>query len=181
MAEKENRRKSTSSKKAFSMSGAKDFGMKAVGLMAGIALGTFAQKFIAKKDAVSGTDLLGLDGKTSKWTTPAILIAGGMAGNALVKQPFLKNVFLGVGCAGGVKLVNTIAGSEKISLSGDEEAQAILPGVGEVLPQDYLETSATTETPDGFQINGDEEAGEVNFEGIGDTNYSLINGTDQIL
>lgn len=180
MAKEKKSKRRSNSPKTFSMGGVKQYAKKGAALVGGIALGTIIQKFIAKKDAVTGTDLLGLDGNTSKYTTPALMIAAGMAAHALVKDETLKTVALGLGAAGGVNLVNSIAGETKIALSGSEEpAQpALMPGVGEIVDEDYLEKSATTETPDGFQIEGDDEP---NDGGVGDTDYSLINGTENIL
>ena len=184
------RKKSSSTRKgSFSKQGIKDFAVKGAGLVAGLAMGAAINRFVAKKDAVSGTDLLGLDGKTSKWTTPAIIIGAGLVMSGLVKNQHLKNVALGIGAAGAVNLVNTAMGEAKITLSGDDEQPLMLPGVSgseEVVTYDELPSENELATqysepvlaPVG-DIDVDVDFEEVNGMGITmEFEDSEVNGVD---
>ena len=134
--------KSTSVGGGFSKGNMKNFMLTGATLVAGMAVGSAINKFVAKKDAVSGTDLLGLDGQTSKWTTPLITVGAGLLVSGLSKNVHVRNIAMGIGAAGAVNLVNTVMGETKISLSGDaEEATIMLPGISggnEVVTYDEL-------------------------------------------
>lgn len=161
MAEsKKRKRRSTKSPKTFSMGGVTNYAKKGVALVAGIAAGTMIQKFVQKKDAVSGTDLLGLDGTTSKYVVPAAMIGVGLVTHAAVKNDTLKTVALGIGAAGGVNLVNAIAGETKIALSGNDT-----PNIPQ-LPVDTHEEKIWDEETQVIAGNGiDEEEPVAGVEG----------------
>lgn len=174
MAEsKKRKRRSTKSPKTFSMGGVTNYAKKGAALVAGIAVGTMVQKFVQKKDAVSGTDLLGLDGTTSKYVVPAAMIGVGLVTHAAVKNDTLKTVALGIGAAGGVNLVNAIAGETKIALSGDDDKPLtpIMPGVGEP-----VEITNYDQLPDNNELQV-VHPDPSNMMGA-DADYSLVNGLD---
>ena len=102
-------------------------------ILAGVILGSQVKKFVEKKDVVSGTDLLGLDGETSKFTTPLLVcVAGGLTA-MLAGDKHLKNVALGITVAGGAGLVNTLSGKPLVSLGeADDNPPVMLPGVGNI-------------------------------------------------
>ena len=163
MAEsKKRKRRSTKSPKTFSMGGVVNYAKKGTALVAGIAIGTVVQKFVQKKDAVSGTDLLGLDGTTSKFVVPAAMIGVGLVSHAAVKNDLMKTVALGIGAAGGVNLVNAIAGETKIALSGNEDPTPNIPQ----LPVDTPEEKIWNEETQIIAGNGiDEEEPVAGVEG----------------
>lgn len=161
------------------LASAKQYATKGVGMVIGMAAGAFINKQLSKKDAVSGTDLLGLDDKTSKWVRPTALIVAGMAANALVQNEFVKNAALGLGAVGGVQLINTALGDNKISLSGDElipgvgDIDPIIPGVGageivEELPSaNYQETHYNPNLGKGdIDLAGEDDDEDIDFKGI---------------
>ncbi|MCQ2607750.1 MAG: hypothetical protein MJ197_03585 [Bacteroidales bacterium] len=161
------RRKHRSSALAgFNTTGVTNYAKKGLALVAGIAAGSLINKFIAKKDAVSGTDLLGLDGTTSKFTTPAIVVGVGMAAHALCKNENLKTVALGIGAAGGANLINSALGENKISLSGTND-EPMIPGVGsDKILFDELPSQNQQETTYNDKF-GDVES-DVDFAGVDD-------------
>lgn len=175
MAEsKKRKRRSTKSPKTFSMGGVANYAKKGAALVAGIAVGTMVQKFVQKKDAVSGTDLLGLDGTSSKFVVPAAMIGVGLVTHAAVKNDTLKTVALGIGAAGGVNLVNAIAGETKIALSGNDDDKPltpIMPGVG-----DPVEITNYDQLPDNNELQV-VHPDPSNMMGA-DADYSLVNGLD---
>ena len=151
-------------------------------ILAGVVIGSQVKKLVEKKDAVSGTDLLGLDGETSKFTSPLLVcVAGGLA-TMLANNKHLKNVALGLTVAGGAGLVNTLSGKAVVALGDTEEVPpVVLPGVGnaayvpalpgigntETLPDayDYSLNPALVEQPSG-EVFGNPEtfAGEEGYE-----------------
>ena len=149
----------------------KDYGVKGLCLVGGLAVGSLVQKFVSKKDSVSGTDLLGLDGTASKIVAPLATVGVGLATSLLVKEPHLKMVGLGIGAAGGLSLANNFLGENKISLGGDDE-QVPLPGVGNItnfdqLPSNYDLEKTFHETPNTVNSDVDTVRGadeEVDFE-----------------
>ncbi len=104
-------------------------------ILAGIAVGSYVKDLIGQRGA-SGTDLLGLSGDASKYTTPGIVTAVGVAGTMLLKNQLMKDVSLGVVAAGGAGLVNAFMGKQVVSLGATDEYQTLpmLPGIGDVDP-----------------------------------------------
>ena len=148
--------------------------MKAAGLITGLVAGAQIKKMVEQKDAVSGTDLLGLDGKISKFTSPAIVAAAGLAGAAFMKNDFLKNVGMGIAVAGGAGLVNAATGKDIVTLGSADEQPVFLPGVGsddvpqyDELPSNnelatkydnpYLQPVGEVETEEPEYVNGEDE------------------------
>jgi hypothetical protein len=122
---------------------------KVGGVLLGCAVGTFVANTIGKKDAVSGVDLLGLDGETSGYVTPFVTLAGGLAVSHLASSETLKNIGLGIMAVGGAKLVNNVAGKSLVSLSGTDEEKdvpVLLPGIGGVSEYDQLPSQNFLET-----------------------------------
>lgn len=104
-------------------------------ILGGLVVGSQVKNLVAKKDAVSGTDLLGLDGETSKLVTPSLVLAAGVALTALSKgNKHVKNIALGVTIAGGAGLVNAVSGKPVVALGaaddGSDYSPVVLPGVG---------------------------------------------------
>lgn len=101
--------------------------------LAGVAAGSYASGLIGKKDEVSGTDLLGLDGDTSNYVAPLVTAAAGGVLYASTRDENIRNVAVGIMAAGGAKVVNKLAGKSLVSLNGtDEEQPVIVPGIGDV-------------------------------------------------
>lgn len=173
MAEKKRKRRRSTSK-GLSVESVKNYGVKGLCLLAGLGVGSFVQKFVSKKDSVSGTDLLGLDGTASKIVAPLATVGVGLATSMLVKEPHLKMVGLGIGAAGGVSLANNFLGENKITLGGDDD-MIPLPGVGNIgeitnfdqLPTNYDLEKTFHETPDGVNSDVDTVSGaddDIDFE-----------------
>lgn len=112
-----------------------DTAMQVGCILGGLVVGSQVKNLVAKKDAVSGTDLLGFDGETSKFVTPSLILAAGAALTALSKgNKHVKNIALGVTIAGGAGLVNAISGKPVVALGaaddGSDYSPVVLPGVG---------------------------------------------------
>ncbi len=186
---KRKKRRSSSGKQRMSHSSLLDSGLQVGEILLGVALGSQVRKLVAKKDAVSGTDLLGLDGETSKYSTPLLVcVAGGVATILAKNNKHLRNVALGLTVAGGASLVNAFSDRAVVSLSGtDDNPPVVLPGIGNVpmLPgigsddisdipsnYDYSLNPALVDQPIGDAENYTEEYIEVetnpeNIAGIG--------------
>ena len=151
MAEsKKRKRRSTKSPKTFSMGGVANYAKKGAALVAGIAVGTMVQKFVQKKDAVSGTDLFGLGRNI-------IEVCGSSS---------YDWCWLGYS--------NAIAGETKIALSGNDDDKPltpIMPGVGEP-----VEITNYDQLPDNNELQV-VHPDPSNMMG-GDADYSLVNGLD---
>ncbi|MDR2963992.1 MAG: hypothetical protein LBU90_10240 [Bacteroidales bacterium] len=126
----------TNSKKASSLT---SVALVAGEAMVGMVIGSQIKKFVEKKDVVSGTDLLGLDGATSKFTSPLIATAAGVAAIMLSKNQHIANIGFGAALAGGVGLVNAAAGKSIVALGAAEDEDVTvgaspqlpaLPGIG---------------------------------------------------
>lgn len=133
------RKKHSSRKKNISLpysGGMKGILVNSALVLGGVYVGSIVANKIQKKD-MSGEDLLGLDGSASKYATPAILIAGGLAGMTMLKNKFANKLAAGIVLAGGAKLVNAAAGKSVVSLGDADEEQdqenVALPGVGDVI------------------------------------------------
>lgn len=111
----------------------KGVAMRGACILGGLIAGTYVKQFISKK-GVNGTDLLGLEGSTSKIASPAIVTAAGFAVNTMAKNPMLKDAALGMIAAGGAGILNAVSGKSIVSLSGTEdqpeEVLPQLPGLG---------------------------------------------------
>lgn len=186
MAKRKKRRSLGGIKQRMSRTSLLDSGLQVGEILLGVALGSQVRKFVAKKDAVSGTDLLGLDGETSKYSTPLLVcVAGGVATMLAKNNKHLRNVALGLTVAGGASLVNAFSDKALVSLSGtDDNPPVILPGIGNapMLPgigsddipgipsnYDYSINPALVEQPVGdTEIYADElEIESENVAGIG--------------
>jgi len=135
MKKRRKRRSSLSgTSKGMSKSSLLDSGVQIGEILLGVALGSQVKKFVEKKDAVSGTDLLGLDGETSKYTTPLLVCVAGGVGTMLAKNnKHLRNVALGLSVAGGASLVNAFSNKALVSLGGaDDNSPVLLPGIGNI-------------------------------------------------
>ena len=133
MAKKRKKRRSSSSGKSNRMPNSLlDSGLQIGTILLGVAIGSQVKKFVEKKDAVSGTDLLGLDGETSKFTTPFLVCAAGSVATLLAKNnKHLRNIALGISVAGGAGLVNAFSDKPVVSLGNpDEYVPVMLPGIG---------------------------------------------------
>ena len=116
-------------------------------VLLGIAAGSVIAKTIGNRDNVSGVDLLGLDGDTSGYVTPLITAAVGAAAIQFGKSDILRNIGMGCAIAGGVKLVNKVAGKSLISLNGtDDDEKVFLPGIGDAETMDDAMTANEWET-----------------------------------
>jgi hypothetical protein len=184
MAKKRKKRRSSLGgiKNSMSKSSLMESGLQIGEILLGVALGSQVKKFVEKKDAVSGTDLLGLDGETSKYTTPVLVcVAGGLAAMFAKNNKHLRNVALGISVAGGAGLVNAMSGKSLVALGdADDNAPIVLPGIGNVpmLPgigndipdipnnYDYSLNPALVEQPIG-DIEYFEETDTENIAGIG--------------
>lgn len=135
-------------------------------IIAGLAAGSFVKDFISQRTGTSGTDLLGLSGETSKYTTPAIVTAAGVAGATLLKNQMLKDVALGVVAAGGAGLVNAVMGKTVVGLGATEEFQTLpmLPGMGDVEPNITFD-QLPSENEQVQTYNPVQEAGDI-IEGV---------------
>ena len=171
--EKKRRKRRRTASKGLSVDSVKNYGVKGLCIVAGLAAGSVVQKFVSKKDSVSGTDLLGLDGTASKVVAPLATIGVGLATSLLVKEPHLKMVGIGISAAGGVSLANNFLGENKIALGGDDNIP--LPGVGNLgeitnfdqLPTNYDLEKTFHETPDGVNSDVDTVEGtddDIDFE-----------------
>ena len=129
------RRKSSCVHTPSSATGLKGIATKALSIIGGLAVGTYVKNFVGKKD-VSGTDLLGLSGDASAYTTPAIVTAIGVGAMMYSKNAIVKDVALGVAVAGGSGLINSFMGKSVVSLGDAEDMPAVplLPGIGDVDP-----------------------------------------------
>ena len=135
--EKKKRRKrrsalnGTSTRQGFSKNSLMDSALQVGEILAGVVIGSQIKKFVEKKDAVSGTDLLGLDGETSKYTSPLAVCLAGAVVTVFAPNKHLKNIALGLTVAGGAGLVNAISGKSVVALGDtDENAPIVLPGIG---------------------------------------------------
>lgn len=141
-------------------------------ILVGLAAGSQLKALVEKKDVVSGTDLLGLDGETSKITTPALVLLAGGALALISDNKHLENLALGITVSGAAGLVNNLTGKSVVALgSTDENAAVVLPGVGAVpmlpgigntenaIPEnyDYSLNPALIDQPAGDFGNSDEE------------------------
>lgn len=138
---------------------------------AGAIAGKIINDFIQKKsiDTVSGqeVDLLGLSGKWSKFTTPAIILAAGAVGNMAVKGQGAKDVTLGVLASGAVSMVQAISGKNFSNLQGVDEpvefeginGYAPIPGIGTTM---YDELPSANEAAQQYipEINPSNEMSE---------------------
>lgn len=111
-----------------------DSGLQIGEILFGVLLGSQVKKLVEKKDAVSGTDLLGLDGVTSKYTSPFLVcVAGGVTAMFAKNNKHMRNVALGISVAGGAGLVNAFSDKPLVSLgTADDNPPIILPGIGNV-------------------------------------------------
>ncbi len=144
----------------------KSIAQRALCIIGGMAVGTAIKNAIGKK-GVNGTDLLGLDGQTSAYTTPAIVAAAGVATMAFAKKnQMLKDAALGVIATGGAGIINAATGKSLVAL-GDTEDQPIvplLPGIGDVDNYEQLPTDnemLTTYSPQYEADNGFPEGMQV--------------------
>jgi hypothetical protein len=115
--------------------------LKAACVLGGVVLGSQIQKFVEKKNAVSGTDLFGLDGDLSKYTASGIVTAAGVIGSFFVPNKIVKDVALGTAIAGISKIINTATGKQIVALGDTDEnpnAPIILPGIGAAEELPYL-------------------------------------------
>lgn len=148
---------------------------------AGCIGGKFLNNFIANKTVgTSGDeeDLLGLSPKFSKWVTPALVAAAGVATTLAVKNQMAKDVALGVMSAGCVSLVQSAFKKDLSTLSplngNDVEDQPIaLPGVGSTLPGigdiTYEELPSENDYVNNFQSQPDTSEGNVS--GLADLGF----------
>ena len=118
-------------------------------VLLGIAAGSAVAKAISQKDNVSGVDLLGLDGDTSGYVSTILTAALGAACIQFGKSESLRNIGLGCMIAGSTKLVNKVAGKSLISLSGTDDEQVFLPGIGDAEEYEYVEVNG----PDALDVN----------------------------
>jgi len=136
MAKKRRKRRSSpgGTSNRTSRSSILDSGIQIGEILLGVALGSQVKKFVQKRDAVSGTDLLGLDGETSKYTTPLLVcVAGGVATILAKNNKHFRNVALGITVAGGASLVNTFSDKPVVSLgTTDDNPPVLLPGIGNI-------------------------------------------------
>lgn len=117
-------------------------------VLVGIAAGSAIANAISKKDAVSGVDLLGLDGDTSGFVSPVLTAAIGAAAIQFGKSDTLRNIGMGCMIAGSTKLVNKIAGKSLISLNGtDDDEKVFLPGIGDAEEFSPLDVNAPDYVP----------------------------------
>ncbi len=147
----------------------KGVAQRGLSIIAGLAIGTYAKKFVGQKDATSGTDLLGLSGDTSAIASPAIITVAGFAVNTMSKNPILKDVGLGMIAAGGAGMLNAATGKSIVSLNGtdDQPVEALpvaLPGLGidEKVTYDELPTDnelLTTYHPEIEEVGDIDEYG----------------------
>lgn len=156
--------------------------LKRAGCVAGGCIGgKFLNNFIAKKNVGtngSEEDLLGLSPKVSKWLTPALVAAAGVAATLAVKNQMAKDVALGVMAAGCVSLVQSAFNKDLSTISplnGEDEDQPVaLPGVGEALPGvgdiTYEELPTENDYVNNFQSQPDPNEGNVN--GLADLGFS---------
>lgn len=152
-------------------------GKRALAIIGGLAGGTIIKNAIEKKSGVSGTDLLGLDGATSKYTSPAIVTAAGFLGASMSKNSILKDICLGVVAAGGAGLVNAVAGKSVVAL-GDASEDApvmLIPGIGDVDNITYNELPDESE-----QVTTYNPAIQAT-DSVDLVDYEEVNGVDELL
>lgn len=151
---------------------------RALAIIGGLAGGTIIKNAIEKKSGVSGTDLLGLDGATSKFTSPAIVTAAGFLGASLFKDSIAKDVCLGVVAAGGAGLVNAVAGKSLVAL-GDASEDApvmLIPGIGDI-PEDITYNELPDESEQVTTYNPAIQATDA----VELVDYEEVNGVDELL
>lgn len=176
---KKRRKKRSSQSKSFSTGGLKDIARNSALLLGGLFAGNYIANMIQKKD-VSGEDLLGLDGDASKYATPAIVIAAGLAGMTMVKNNTVKAMASGVVLAGGAKLVNAVANKPVISLGETGDEDVMLPGVGEpIIPGVGDERVIYDDLPDNQEMltRYHEDVGDVDTVYV-DENGQPIEGAE---
>ena len=112
----------------------KGIAKRGLAILGGLAVGSYVKSFIGKKDAASGTDLLGLSGSTSSLAAPLIVTGIGVAGINFAKDALIKDVALGVAISGGAGVLNAATGKSIVSLGSAEEQPIVplLPGMGDV-------------------------------------------------
>lgn len=100
-----------------------------LGMFGATQLGKLIDKQVTP--AVSG--LLGLDGATSQYIKPAILIAGGLVLSKMTPNKDIKMAGYGVASAGGVILAKNLLNVDILPLSGVGETnfKSVIPGMGE--------------------------------------------------
>ena len=97
---------------------------------AGLIAGTQLTKLIAKKDTVSGNDLLGLSGNESAYTANGIVLAAGVAAALLVDNKYVKDASIGLAISGAAGIINKVAGKSIVALGTTEnEMPVILPSI----------------------------------------------------
>ncbi|MBR6250486.1 MAG: hypothetical protein IKR17_04725 [Bacteroidales bacterium] len=134
----------------------KSIAQRALCIIGGMAVGTAIKNTIGKK-SVNGTDLLGMDGATSAYTTPAIVAAAGLAGMTMAKNQMLKDAALGMLATGGAGIINAATGKSLVSL-GDTEDQPVvplLPGIGDPIEYDQLPSDNELQTTYSPQYEAD--------------------------
>lgn len=165
--------KKTSKRFSISYSGGlKNIAKNALLTLGGMFIASKIADKVQKKD-VSGEDLLGLDGNASKFATPAILMATGLAGMTMVKSDAVKGLATGVLLAGGAKAVNAVAGKQVVALgNADDEQQVLIPGVGEVALPASTDRKVTYD-----ELPSANEMATQYHEGIGaDDEYEYVEG-----
>lgn len=152
----------TKKKSNFHTSDLKEMAMKVSAIALGAFVGAQAKAMLAKKDAVSGTDLLGLGGTASSYLVPGLIVAAGAIGSKMMSNPFMKDMCVGISVSGGVSLINTVAGKNVISLNGTDEAtpSLMLPGINGAVNEDgdevvYIPTNAPA---NGVELPDENEA-----------------------
>lgn len=112
---------------------------RAACVAAGLVVGSQISKLVSGNRSVDGTDLLGLSGTASKYTTPAIVAAAGFLGSSMSSNPMMKDISLGIAVAGGAGLLNAATGKSIVAL-GDTEDQPlqIIPGIGDMEEEEEL-------------------------------------------
>lgn len=164
----------------------KQFGIKALGVVTGLAAATAANKYLNKTD-INGQTVTGLSGETSGYVVPAVMAAAGAYGaTSIVKSEFLRNACVGVAAAGGAAIANKITKRNLVSLNGDDEVYRPLPGIG-YAPKTYTplpsnNTIATTYNPSPYaQPIGavGEMSSQSYIDANGDTWQYVNDGSDQ--
>lgn len=159
-------------------------------ILGGVMAGSQITKFVEKKDNVSGTDLLGLDGDLSKYASGAIPLLLGAVGTGTIKNSIARNIALGITVAGAARLINAATGKSIVALGDAEdgstpyllpelpmngapvETYSALPGIGDPYeevpglpePYDYAINPALSTQP----LQGEETlfGDEVNLYGV---------------
>lgn len=182
MAKKKRKKRSTSAASrstSYASKGGnlKALGMQTLGIVAGLAAGTLANKYLGRTD-VNGQTITGMDGETSSYVTPAILSAAGIIGATNVKGSFMKNACIGLAASGGASIVNQLTKRSLVALNGDDEYTP-LPGVGSY---DYAALPDNNElmtnyNPELQPVGGFGAAGEY-VDANGDTWQYVDDGSD---